>query len=788
MKTGSFFILLFIFQISAWAQQCPFPNDYYYVLSLQNAPQEKVNIQLVNDKNEPILIHQRVNRKSKVKAVPTEFVKGKKFDQRHQLPMSWNNYYVASVRFTKEKPIFQALITVKKGKKIDSTLIRLPLDKAINRCRNQSNFYLNRTIYHLDQTPFEPIEVEVGKSTQREIPDTIQRLLFYPEWSQKDDNAMFRLKSIAIVDEYSLKTVQKLVPTENTNAFLFHHYDTLKAIRPIVSTRNKQSTLPDLWITRKKEKNLDETTTTYQTIYQWNTELKQYKENVIWSNTPNIQWNQYTHQVEYSTRKETLDSTHFITYQWQAPNWKIVKKRSRAKPKIDVNSCLQHTVASYQLLPVIENKTDEYFITLSDSFEVKNRCSEELICPDFMVPNFQLPASIAAQSSATIHLFDSVPNHKNTIAYRFSRLPVDWVKNHAAPPTFAYFFAHKSRRIYNSNQQVIGYQKPSADNYQQRVLYVDSLRFPTAWGNELSHSHQRIGTWQIWSNPNHLPHQETYSKSVLLSVPNLTHEPYQLEVLSDSGWTYKESVRFPGVIRFEVFPNQTDYRIRQNHEISEFSCDYLQIYNLHRMVTYFIGAHQKWVMDGATPTPIQWHNQYVIHYSDEFYKSLPHSEEKWKNLLAEIQKKHPKWHFFFNEEQQIEVHTEEQQSVPAQKMLAHLVNNHPYLRGFSRKLTVAGRPLTFFDQTVILKIESYATMANILPEIEKLGFTYFANSHTNGTFRFKYSSPAFSVEMLEKFNQLFTLEPVKEGWLSYYHKAEPEPLEPEELELIRISE
>lgn len=785
MKSGSFFIFLLFLHLSTWAQQCPFPHEYYFVLSVKNAPQKQVDIALINEKKEPILNHQWVNRESKAKTVPTEFTLGKKFDKRHQLPKKLDTLYIANVQFTKENPIFQALITQKKGKNIDSTLIRLPLDKAINRCRNQSNFYLNRTIYHQDQTPFEPIEVEIGKSTHREIPDTIQQLLFHPEWSQKDENSLFRLKSITVVDEYSLKTVQKLVPTESTNAFLFHHYDTLKAIQQVVSTRNKQSTLPDLWIPRKKEKNQDGTTTTYQSIYQWNTEQKRYKENVIWSNTPNIQWNKYTHQVEYSAKKETPDSTHFITYQWQKSNWKIVQKRSLAKPKIDIDHCIHHTVANYQLLPVIENKNNEYYIAFSHSFEVNNKCSEELICPDFAVPNFQLPASIAAQSSATIHLFDSVPNHENTVAYRQSTLPVNWVRKHTMPPTFAYFFAHEKRRIYNSQQQVIGYQKPTVDNYQQRVLYVDSLGFPLAWGNELINSNQRIGTWQIWDYRNHSPVQETYSKSVLLSVPNLAPEAYQLEVHSDSGWIFKESVRSPGIIRFEVFPNQTDYRIRQNHEISEFSCDFYTIYNLHRMITYFIQPNQKWVMDGTTPTPIEWQNQFVLHYSTEFYKALPHTEEKWNNLITEIQKKHPKWQFYLNQEQQIELHTDQNQVISAEKLLTEIVNNHPYLRGFSRKLTVAGRPETYFDQTIILEIESYATMAKILPEIEQLGFSYFANSHTNGTFRLKYSSPAFTTEMLEKFNQLFSIEAITAGWLSYYYKAEPEPLEPEELEIIR---
>ncbi len=681
-----------------------------------------------------------------------------------ETPFPLHKYYTVAIALPDPPyPVYQAMLVVYRSGGNDTTLARFEIERAVPLSQFKHQVLMEEgMIKQKDGGLFEPLVLVRGKDQSWDRPDTIQRLITTHNWKQCGADS-FQLSSFIIREYQSLDTLQNLagffrrkVQANDTNKVLkFLNW-------PPILNRFK-----GIAIVQKTEAGPGGFNEQFADFYRWEDELQQFKKVDAWSSVPNVYWHVGNERVQYKTRIEEQGALVTRTYYWDIERWKLANsRRSPLKQETTARCVFSDTPRDVTIpLQYIDWEGPNY-VRASHAISITNRCHVvQQASQNLSNGNVHFPASIKPGETIAVTLNDSVPIHAQTLLVHEWKFSLPYPETHHDQFYVAIPFVHRGLALPGSSNGITRFERIESLTGLKDHLEVNHLGQLMAYGKQQVGRNKRVGVWKFWKDNQSRPTEVRYSKHMLASFLNLDRsKPFTIETCEQNTWTTLDLPFFGNQLRLDVFEETSGFRVSQGESQVYVDVDFNQLKPSTYTAYYLLHPDDEVVRSGSIDAPIKWDSSFILHWSPEFHKQLPHTINKYDSALAALNRAYPELQFSLVE---TTLHAEaKNKAAEITPILATLLQAEKALKAMSQWVKVGIQEFTYFDDQVSVTLAAGIKLAEVDEIAEQ--FHLKRTGRTYGEmYVFKYTKDHYNREMVADFNGFCNLGLIEQGWLHY---------------------
>jgi len=642
-------------------------------------------------------------------------------------------------------------------------LVRLEVDQAVPT--SQFSYGVpaeEREIVQKNGELFEPVVLVRGENQSLNRPDTIQRLIIDYTWKKLDGDS-FQLKSFIIRDHQSLDTLQDLtgslrrsVRATDTNKVI-----AFKGWQPILNR------FKGIAIVQKTEAGPGGLNEQFVDFFRWEDRLQEFQKIDAWSSVPNVYWHIGNNRVQYKARSEEQGELVTRIYYWDGSKW-ILANSSRAPfQQKSAARCVFSNAPRNAVVPLHAlNWEDPNYIRAEHPVSITNRCHYlQCVNQKVSIGNVHFPDTIKPGETITIVLNDSVPTHPQTMLVHEWKFSLPYPETHHDQFYVAIPFVHPNLALPGSSGGITRFERIDSLNALKDHLEVNHLGELMAYGKQQLSRNRRVGVWKFWKDNHSRPTEVRYSKHILASFLNLDRStPFMIETCEHNKWITLDIPYIGNQLRLDVFKETSGFRVTQGDSQVSFKVAFDQIEPASYKAFYLLHPEDEVVRSGHIDAPIKWDSSFILHWSTEFHKQLPHTINKYDSALTALNQAYPELQFSLVE---TTLHVEaKDKRFEVTPILYKLLQAEKALKAMSQWVKVGVQQFTYFDDQVSVTLASGFELAEVDEVAARYNFKRTGFVH-EGVYLFQYTKHHYNRKMVADFNGFCNQELVEQGWLNY---------------------
>ena len=407
------------------------------------------------------------------------------------------------------------------------------------------------------------------------------------------------------------------------------------------------------------------------------------------------------------------------------------------------------------------------FFQVRDTFSFKNACADSIFLAFQPSPHekaFRAPARVPGGARAFVSFEAPVFAYDKTLSYQSYTAFLPFRDQGQERVTLELFIAGKDAARYDSiSKKLLHYEQAFGDGMLKRVLEVDDMGRPIAFGMALLETGEKAGVWKHWRSSREIPEEVVHSKMIGLQIANYPFgEPSALlEVRVHGQWTKPIYRSQQGSFQVFVREGSDSLRITKGALRVDYAWNYDVLQPELTDVAYFLAPGEDFLRTQHYKYPVKWHDSYSLEWDWQAFK-LSGEESDMKGILKRLQTDYPDISFRGDPDAPsvIRVDFGEMEDGKRAVLLQRLAGE-PKIAGIAQLFSIPTMDSSSFGKEVYISYEPGADVEALKKKLEQLGFSY-SKDLGQGYSSFEYQGVLFGKEMAELINSMYQLKGLRD--------------------------
>lgn len=338
---------------------------------------------------------------------------------------------------------------------------------------------------------------------------------------------------------------------------------------------------------------------------------------------------------------------------------------------------------------------------------------------------------------------------------------------------YYFFIGDNVDTVRDENGKILRFEK--IIDFRKKSLEVDSNLVPKTFGWRIVDTDEKIDTWKIWDLP--AVRDERYSKLMKVEILNnpQDHSTTKVLIKEDNRWKKAYFNRSGNKYEINVKSETDSIKIINGEYTTACWVDYVNTSYSIRL--YQIGSNEDYIHAGIGRMPIDWGNEYVITWNEDFLKFPKRKlEGKLEFLFRQLKEDFPKIDFysFSHSDKYLPTFKLNQFSESEREELLTELLNKNQIKTISRILKVPDYERNFLTGNIQVAARNPSKVGILKAKANELGFEL---KHLNRRLylnTFSYDGKLIDQEFVHKLIKLMEYGLVDECYPEVYSEVEEE--------------